>query len=125
MPSPYAVSLRGESGVVEATGELDFTDPDNQPAGTGVPFKPAAGDDVVVLEDSDGNPLISGGDDTDGVVLKSSNGDNQVIVSNGGIEMVGTVILPSVLNGGVLPSSDPHADGQLWSDSGVLTVSAG
>lgn len=49
------------------------------------------------------------------------------VVSNNGIQSTaGTV----TLNGATvvitdLPTSDPSVAGQLWSDSGVLTVSAG
>lgn len=34
-------------------------------------------------------------------------------------------VLPSVTTGALLPTSDPHAVGQLYSNSGVVTVSAG
>ena len=37
----------------------------------------------------------------------------------GGIRSVGPVILDN------LPTADPHASGQLWSNLGIVTVSAG
>jgi hypothetical protein len=35
------------------------------------------------------------------------------------------VTLPAILNAAALPASDPHVAGHVWSNSGVLTVSAG
>ena len=36
-----------------------------------------------------------------------------------------TPTLPTVINAASLPTADPHAVGHVWSNSGVLTVSAG
>lgn len=33
--------------------------------------------------------------------------------------------LPAVINAAALPTADPHVVGQVWSNAGVLTVSAG
>jgi hypothetical protein len=37
----------------------------------------------------------------------------------------GTVTLPAVIVAASLPTADPQIAGHLWSDSGVVTVSAG
>jgi hypothetical protein len=53
----------------------------------------------------------------------SQNGFQGTVVSTAvvttGLETTGTVIMLD------LPTADPHVLGQLWNDSGVLTVSAG
>lgn len=36
-----------------------------------------------------------------------------------------TPTLPTVVNAASLPTSNPHVVGQVWSNAGVLTVSAG
>ncbi len=41
------------------------------------------------------------------------------------VELIGDVCIPSELHVGALPTSDPQVVGMVWSDSGVLTVSAG
>lgn len=33
--------------------------------------------------------------------------------------------LPAVVNAAALPTADPHSTGSVWSNSGILTVSAG
>ena len=36
-----------------------------------------------------------------------------------------TPTLPAVVNAAALPTANPHVVGQIWSNAGVLTVSAG
>lgn len=53
--------------------------------------------------------------------IQESNGGNTLTVASGGklvVESGGALIL-------TLPTADPHVVGQLYSASGVLTVSAG
>lgn len=48
-------------------------------------------------------------------------GGNEVVVASGGqltVESGGLVVV-------TLPTADPHVVGQLWANSGVVTVSAG
>jgi hypothetical protein len=59
-------------------------------------------------------------DDSPGIVLKDD-GSVAIVDANGDEALVvgaGTVTL-------VLPTVDPEVAGQLWSDGGVVTVSAG
>lgn len=37
----------------------------------------------------------------------------------------GTVLTAPIFVEGTLPTADPNVEGQVWSDSGVLTISAG
>lgn len=61
-------------------------------------------------------------------VYMERGGDKQVVADGGAIELGASVTLSvsgtNVLITG-LPTSDPSVAGALWSNSGVLTVSAG
>jgi hypothetical protein len=50
--------------------------------------------------------------------LKLMDGDGLVVEVTGGV-------LPAVLSAAALPTADPEVVGQVWLDTGVLTVSAG
>jgi hypothetical protein len=59
--------------------------------GSQPPFSPAGpGDDLVLLENTSGDPLIYGGDDAGGAYLSSPDGSTQVVVTDGGARMIGT-----------------------------------
>ena len=47
------------------------------------------------------------------------------IVYSGALVIPDTFFLPAVVDASQLPTADPAVAGQVWSDSGVLTVSAG
>lgn len=51
--------------------------------------------------------------------------DGSKIVEQGQLLFTGTLGLPALVDGAALPTVDPAIAGRLWSDSGVLTVSAG
>lgn len=61
--SSYAADFQDETGAVRLSGTLDFTDPDNQPAGVNQPFQPTAGDVVTIVEDAAGDPVYQYDDD--------------------------------------------------------------
>lgn len=57
--------------------------------------------------------------ETEGVSIPSINDDGTDVVVDANLEVTGTLTL------GGLPTADPLADGAVWLDSGVLTISAG
>lgn len=46
-------------------------------------------------------------------------------VTEAGKISVGNLTLPTFVDASNLPTADPHVAGQAWSNSGVITVSAG
>lgn len=91
MPNPFPVSIIDNGGVVRLEGEADFTDPANIPGGgsPAAPFKSGAGVDVPVLEDSSGNQLILGGDDSGGAKLQSADTTHWIEIGNAGVVILG------------------------------------
>lgn len=60
----YPAIIVDENGDQTAGNTIEFTDPDNQPAGTNQPFKPASGDVVVIVENADGDTVYDYDDDS-------------------------------------------------------------
>lgn len=83
MSGPFPMTVTAADGIGVLDGLATFPDADNHPA-PGLPFKPAAGDDLVLLEDSDGNHLLSGGDDAGGVGMQSVDGLSLINTSSAG-----------------------------------------
>lgn len=50
--------------------------------------------------------------------------DGSKIVEQGILVFTDTLFLPAVVDASALPTSDPSVVGQVYNDSGVLTVSA-
>jgi len=98
MANPYPAVVEDLGKSVRIDGFIDFNDPANQPS-AGPPFKPATGDDLVILTDSTGaHDLIGGGDDLGGASITSTDatavvnavsGSANVTASGGAINLSG------------------------------------
>lgn len=93
----YPAAMIDENGDQTAGNILQFLDDSNQPepggggGGPSAPYTPAAGEDVTVLQDSDLDPLILGGDDSGGVRIQASaSGTASVSVSGDLVALDGT-----------------------------------
>lgn len=53
------------------------------------------------------------------------NADGSTVVLQGQLAFTDTLFLPEVVDGSLLPTSDPAVLGQVYSNSGVLTLSTG
>lgn len=125
MSGPFPATISTPDGRVLNAGGLSFPDPDNQPASAAVPFTAPAGSDTPVLVTSADTALVKGGGDTNGVVLLSTNQTVDINMDAAATELDGRTTWPAVVMAPDLPTADPHIDGSLWSDGGVVTLSVG
>jgi len=62
------------------------------------------------------------------VAITKDGGDKMTVVAGGGIQ-IGNAVFSVNTSGKLLvtrlPTADPHVAGQVWANSGVLTLSAG
>lgn len=74
--------------------------PDEAPAGATQPFQSTAGNDVTILKDHNGNPILKGGEDTGGIAVT---GKVQATTSVTGATVVGA----TSVTGGSFPQLSP------------------
>lgn len=79
MATDYPITISDDTDTVRLSGAANFTDPDNQPAPAGpgggtAPFKPAAGDVVVIVENADGDGVLDYDDDANKIDVGSKLG---------------------------------------------------
>lgn len=61
-----------------------------------------------------------------GSAFETQAGDAEGVVVSGGIlTFTETLFLPAIVDASALPTEDPAVEGQVYVDSGVLTVSGG